>query len=285
MDGFARPFASTDQCPDPVTTAVHNISARHLHDIGAAVSNPDERQALQSWRRQLQDCLTQQHSRMIQFLVTNDPSGAGIIANSDVMRRCQDVLAKYSKSTWNFASSTRDILISSDLSGVVDDLSGELGMSVEDLRTVQKRTIRAYVQAAAAACAAEARLEDKLKRLDTVAARINDMMFLESTPELDGLAEPVRAYLDSVYDRIGLKEDYTALVNSYKRFAVLRDLVSQSRFERPPTPTCTICMSREVTHAITPCGHTFCEECTRNQMTSCYVCRVQVRDKLRLYFS
>jgi hypothetical protein len=297
MDGFARTFASTafeDQdagcgpvhsspSVGPVTTAIHNISARHLHDIGAAV--PDERQSLRSWRRQLQECLTQQHARMIQFLVTADPSGAGVIANSEVMRRCQDVLTKYSKPTWNFASSTRDILISAEVAGVVDDLSGELGMTVDALRTAQKRAIRAYVQAAAAVCAAETRLEDKLKRLDTVVARINDMMFLEPTPELDGLAEPVRAYLDSVYDRIDLEEDYTALVNSYKRFAVLRGLVGQSRFERPPAPTCTICMVREVTHAITPCGHTFCEECTRNQMTACYVCRVQVRDKLRLYFS
>jgi Zinc finger, C3HC4 type (RING finger) len=294
MDGFSRAFASTtfeDQdagsgpvpsgSPSlgPVTTAIHNISARHLHDIGSAV--PDERQALRSWRRQLQECMNQQHARMIRFLVTNDVSGA----DSEVARRCQDVLTKYSKPTWNFASSTRDILISPDITRVMDDISGELGLSVETLRAAQKRAIRAYVQSAAAVCAAETRLEEKLKRLDTIHGRLSDLMFLEPTEELADLTGPVRAYLDSVYERVNLEEDYTALVDGYKRFAVLRGLVSLSHFERPPAPTCTICMTREVTQALTPCGHTFCDECVRNQMTTCYICRVQVRDKLRLYFS
>jgi hypothetical protein len=297
MDGFSRAFASTtfeDQdagsgpvtitaSPSlaPVTTAIHNISARHLHDIGAAV--PDERQALRGWRRQLQDCMNQQHARMVRFLVSGggDPSGSDL----DIARRCQEVLAKYSKPTWNFASSIRDIAISADISGAADDLSSELGMSVETLRTAQKRAVRAYVQAATAVCAAETRLEEKLKRLDTIASRVNELMFLEPTEELGGLTAPVRAYLDSVYERVGIEEDYTALVENYKRFATLRGLVGLSQFERPPAPTCTICMTREVTTALTPCGHTFCEDCVRNQMTSCYICRVQIRDKLRLYFS
>jgi hypothetical protein len=299
MDGFAltRTFASTTfeeqdagcgpvhSSPSlgPVTAAIHNITARNLHDVGAAV--PDDRQSLRAWRRQLQECLTQQHARMIQFLVTSDPSGAGLIANTDVMRRSQEVLAKYSKPTWNFASSTRDILISTELSDVIDGLSDELGMSVDALRAAQKRVVRAYVQAASAVCEAEQRLEEKLRRLDTIASRINDMMFLEPTPALEGLSGPTRAYLDSVFDRIRIDEDYTALIENYKRFAVLRGLVGLTNFERPAAPTCTICMVREVSQAVTPCGHTFCEDCVRNQMTACYICRVQIRDKLRLYFS
>lgn len=278
MDGCSRVSASitvedAGTAPCPVTTAIRNISARHLHDIGAAV--PDDRQALRSWRRQLQDCMNQQHTKMIQFLVTSDPPDA------DINRRCQEVLTKYSKPTWNFASSTRDILITS----TVADLSGELGMPVDTLRTAQKRTVQAYVQAATAVCAAETRLEEKLQRLNTIAARVNDLMLLEPTEELGDLAGPTRAYLDSVYERIGLEEDYTALVEGYKRFSVLRSLVDLSHFERPAAPTCTICMAREVSQALTPCGHTFCEDCVRNQMTSCYICRVQIRDKLRLYFS
>lgn len=265
----------------PVTVAIHNISTRHLHNIGAAV--PDERQALQGWRRQLQECMNQQHAHMVRFLVSgcDDTSGSEL----DLTRRCQDVLAKYSKPTWNFASSIRDIAISADISAAVADLSGDLGISVELFRMAQKRAIRAYVQAATAVCAAETRLEEKLKRLDAIASRVNELMFLEPTEELGGLMAPVRAYLDSVYERVGIEEDYTTLVENYKRFAVLRGLVGLSQFERHPAPTCTICMTREVTTALTPCGHTFCDDCVRNQLTSCYMCRVQIRDKLRLYFS
>ena len=92
----------------PMTAALHNISARNLHDIGAAI--PDERKFLRTWRGQLQECLNQQHARMIRFLLA-DASGGADISNSDVYRRCCDVLAKYSKPTWNFASSVRDLAL------------------------------------------------------------------------------------------------------------------------------------------------------------------------------
>ena len=261
----------------PVTTAIHNISARHLHDVNTAL--PDERQALRTWRRQLQDSMNQQHAQILRFLV--DASGS----ETEIARRCNEVLTKYSKPTWNFSSSIRDILISPDIALTIDDLSGDLGVSVEALRAAQKRAMRAYVEAGVEVCATETRLEEKLKRLDTIAERVNDLMFLEPTAGLAGLTDPVRTYLDTVYARINLKEDYMAFTESYKRFAVLRGLVSMSQFESPAAPTCTICMGREVSTAVTPCGHTFCEECVRNQMTSCYICRVQIRDKLRLFFS
>lgn len=278
MEGFS--FEDKGNCP--ATVAIRNITSRHLHEITAAV--PDERQMLRSWRRQLQDCMNQQNARTLRFLVAApDVSGAG--AGPEIARCCHEVLIKYSKPTWNFASSIRDILISTETADTIADLCGEVGLPIETLRAAQKRAVQAYVQAATAACEAEGRLEEKLTRLNTIATRINDMMFLEPTAEIGGLAGPVRAYLDSVYARVNLEEDYTALVENYKRFAVLRDIVGSTQFERPAAPTCTICMGREVGVALTPCGHTFCEECVRNQMTACYICRVQIRDKLRLYFS
>jgi hypothetical protein len=261
-----------------LTTAIHNISARQMHDIACAI--PDDRHAISSWRLQLQECVKHHQSQMIRFMAPNDLSGA------EIVRRCESIIVKYSKSTWNFASSMRDIALSTEMSNdLSNDLSRELGVSVEDLRASQKRAIQTYVKAASAVCEAETRLEEKLARIDTIASQVNDLMGLDATPELAGLTEPVRIYLDSVYTRINIEEDYKTLLSSYKRFTVLRELVGLIQFESPPVPLCTICMARDVTHAVTPCGHTYCEECTRTQLTSCYICRVQIRDKMRLYFS
>lgn len=275
----------------PVTTAIHNISARHLHDIGNSL--PDDRQFLRSWRRQLSECLQQKNAGMIRFLLARaegeedggEEDDGTFPAAPEVLRRCQDVLAKYSKSTWNFASSVRDLQLSTDMSAAVADISGELGIDVGVLHDAQRRAIRAYTQAASAVCAAEARLEEKLKRLDTVSERIGAMMFLEPTAELEALAPAARAYLDSVYDRIDIEPEYAELIAQYKRFAALRGIVGLAQFQRPAPPTCTICLAKEVNHAVTPCGHTFCEDCVRTQMTTCHMCRVQVRDRVRLYFS
>jgi hypothetical protein len=200
------------------------------------------------------------------------------------------VLTKYSKPTWNFASSTRELSLSgaatTDVSGSSDaDLDRELGVAVETLRGAQHRAIRLYVASAQRVCAAEGRLEEKLRRLETVAGRINELMFLEPTAELEGMAGPTRAYLDSILNKVALEEDYRALMDAYQRFATLKGLVGLSQFQRPAAPTCVICMTKEITQAVTPCGHTFCEDCCRTQMTSCYICRVQIRDKVRLFFS
>jgi hypothetical protein len=150
---------------------------------------------------------------------------------------------------------------------------------------MQKRTIRMYAAAATAVSAAEGRIEEKLKRLETIHGRVSELMFLEPTPALEGMTVATREYLDSVYEKVDLEPDYRDLIEQYKRFAVLRSAVGLAQFQRSTAPTCSICMTREVTQALTPCGHTYCDECARSQLTGCYICRVQIRDKIRLYFN
>jgi hypothetical protein len=262
----------------PVVAAVHNINARHLHDIGTAL--PDDRQFLRTWRRQLQECLNSQNSRVIKFLL------ADVSGEDDVSRRCLEVLNKYSKSTWNFASSTRDLALSVDISKSMAEITEGLGgITPSELRSAQKKAIRLYVAAATATCAAETRLEEKLKRLEVITAKINDMMFMEPTAELESLAGPTRVYLDSVLEKLDIETDYKDLIENYKKFAALKGLVSLQNLQRSAAPTCTICMTKEVSQVVAPCGHTFCEDCCKNQMTACYICRVQIRDRMRLYFS
>jgi hypothetical protein len=265
----------------PLTGAIHNITARHLHDISTSI--PDDRQFLRSWRRQLQDCMNQQNARAIRFLIAEGATAD--LSGTELVRRCSEVLSKYSRPTWNFASSTRDLSLPTTSDTAVSDLTAELGISPTALREAQRQAIRLYVSAATGVTAAEGRLEDKLRRLETVMGRINDLMFLEPTADMESLAAPTRAYLDSILDRISLEEDYTALAEQYNRFAILKGLVSLNGFQQTAAPTCTICMTKEITQAVTPCGHTFCDDCCRTQMTACYICRAQIRDRQRLFFS
>jgi len=265
-----------------MTGAIHNISTRHLHDISTGV--PDDRQFLRSWRRSIQDCLTQQNVRIVRFLMA-DVSGSVSLADTEVGRRCTDVLNKYSKPTWSFTSSTRDLSLPSSLTDATAAIEQELGVAPAALRDSMRKAIRMYAASASALSGAELRLEEKLKRLETLVGRVNDMMFLEPTAELEEMAPVARAYLDSVLDKISIEAEYKDLVEQYKRFAVLRGIVTVGSLQKQTAPTCTICMVKEVAHAVTPCGHTFCEDCCKTQMTACYICRVQIRDRLRLYFN
>ena len=227
--------------------------------------------------------MNQQNARVIRFLLA-DPSGA-TVAESEVARRCQDVLSKYSRSTWSFTSSTRDLALPTSAADVAVEIERELGMPPTALHDALRRAVRLYVNTAAQLCSAESRLEDKLKRLESIVGRINELMFMEPTTGLEELAGPARAYLDSVLDKISIDTEYRELAEQYKKFTILKGLVSLGSFQRTAAPTCSICMTKEVSQAVTPCGHTFCEDCCRTQTTACYICRVQIRDRLRLYFS
>lgn len=268
-----------DSSPTPMLTAIHNIAARNLHDI--QVATPDDRQFLRQWRRQLQDCMTSQNTHMIQFLIA-DPSGSPV---DEVQRRCTEVLNRYSRPTWSFTSSITDLRLSKDMAATYADIERELGISIDSLREVQKKTIRLYIDSAIAMGLAEARMEEKLKRFDTISKRVNELMFLEPTPELEPMTTAVTAYLQSVFVKMSLREDYEELIAQSKRFATLRSTVNLMQVQRSTAPTCTICMHKEVSMVVTPCGHTFCDDCCRTQMTACYVCRLQIRDRVRLYFS
>jgi len=264
----------------PMTGAIHNISTRHLHDIGTGV--PDDRQFLRSWRRNLQECLTQHNGRIIQFLLA-DVSGEKSIA--ELTRRCTDVLNKYTKSTWSFNSSTRDLALPTSTTVTAEWAEHEIGLSPTALREHLRKAVRLYANTAQSLAAAEGRLEEKLKRLETIVGRVNDLMFMEPTAALEVMTEPTRVYLDSILGKISIEDDYRELVEQYKRFTMLKGVVSLANFQQPANPTCTICMTKEISQAVTPCGHTFCDECCRTQMTACCICRVQIRDKIRLFFS
>jgi flagellar biosynthesis component FlhA len=264
----------------PMTAAIHNISSRHLHDINTMV--PDDRQFLRSWRRNLQECITQQNTRLVQFLLAD---ASGDLSSTDIARRCNDMLTKYSKTTWNFASSIRDMTLDMSISEAGDAIEHDIGLSPTTLREYMRKVVRMYANSASALSMAEIRLEEKLKNLEALVGRINDLMFLEPTAELENLTEPVRNYLESVIGKIEIEADYKDLIEQYKRFTLLKSIVNMGSIHKQNAPLCTICMMKEVSQAVTPCGHTFCDECMQKQVTACFICRVQIRDKVRLYFN
>jgi hypothetical protein len=264
----------------PLTDAIHNISMRNLTELCTGSHIEDDRQFLKTWRRHLHDCLNQQNARVIQFPAA-DVSGEVDM----VTKRCTDILHRYSRPTWSLSSSAKDVVLSVGTGDAVAWVTSELGITPEALREHIRRVIKVYTASTVALCAAEGRLEDKLKQLETLVGRVNDLMFLEPTAELSALAGPAKTYLDSVFEKIGIESEYRDLIERYKQFSILKGLVNLSTFQKQGVPTCTICMNKGVTHATIPCGHTYCEECSTKQTTLCYMCRVQIRDRVRLFFS
>ena len=47
---------------------------------------------------------------------------------------------------------------------------------------------------------------------------------------------------------------------------------------------CTICFENEVKICVTPCGHTFCNNCSKKLDKKCFACNGSVRGKTTLFF-
>ena len=49
---------------------------------------------------------------------------------------------------------------------------------------------------------------------------------------------------------------------------------------------CTVCYTRDVVAALTPCGHVFCASCAaRAERTRCHQCRSRVDTTMRIYIA
>jgi hypothetical protein len=50
-------------------------------------------------------------------------------------------------------------------------------------------------------------------------------------------------------------------------------------------PLCVVCINEPVNHVFVPCGHTFCGQCTKRLTAVCFICRTEIRQKMRIYFN
>jgi hypothetical protein len=96
----------------------------------------------------------------------------------------------------------------------------------------------------------------------------------------------MEGYLAKVFHDNVIEENYKKLIGAYRRFAVLRDVVTMSRslLLQESEPICGICLAESVTFALTPCGHTYCQTCVRRQHAQCFMCRAAFKEKVKLFF-
>lgn len=62
-----------------------------------------------------------------------------------------------------------------------------------------------------------------------------------------------------------------------------RELIQSIKRDINPEILCSICFEKRVDTVLTPCGHTFCQECLGNT-AECYSCRGRIELKHRIYF-
>jgi len=129
-------------------------------------------------------------------------------------------------------------------------------------------------------------LFQKMEVLDKLQNRIPMVTGLAENEALPELIGAFSKYATHVYASSHFEETYRQLVEEYKKWSMCRQLVCMPHtMAQAKEPQCSICLMEPISNAIVPCGHTFCGNCSKKQNTTCFMCRGQIRERIKLYFT
>ena len=102
-------------------------------------------------------------------------------------------------------------------------------------------------------------------------------------PELDGFQEIMEKYIEKQFEKTDLQTVYWDYIFTLQKYSILRDILIPQRITNQSDPLCCICMTEPIVMAMSPCGHTFCTNCSKRTVV-CHICRQQVVSRLRVFF-
>lgn len=266
----------------PYTQIVSNVSNRQLQEIKEKTVTPAV--TALAWRKRMKEFMVQKNEDLLSFL--RKP-----LSSHPTLHQADMFFKKFGMA--HFAPthySLRDILL--DASGVslipvIEEDLQKIGPSSSVKITEQVRWLYdEYRTTGNEVMKNEANLRLKLDLLDKMHQKTVGLLDLPINDQSGPLQEATLNYLTAFFQEKSIEEDYKRYIESYRKFASLKEMISTFRFAEAvdKEPLCCICLNEPVSHCITPCGHTFCSSCVKRQLTSCYMCRSTVKERVRIYF-
>ena len=268
----------------PYTGAVNAILMKHTDEIRGKVSSTVHLPS--GWRTRLRDFLVTKNNALLDFLSVSVPSHPVLGPGEVLIRRFgnpQVTPSHPSVRDFVLDGSGEDVL--ADIDAALQNFKGEGG--IKDYIAQTGLLYDEYRMAGEGVFKAQGALKRKLERLDRIQGKLATLFEIEPNEKWGPLMEATEAYLGKIFDECGIEEEYKALVASYRRFAVMRDVVMMTRgiTSLESQPMCGICLNEPVSFAFAPCGHTFCQTCSRRQGSTCPFCRSNIRDRVKIFFS
>ena len=268
----------------PYGTAVNAIITKHMDEIRSKTV------AIQShpggWKKRFREFISKKNGDLLDFLAIEVPT-------HPVMGPAEIILRRFGNpSVHSGHPSVKEMVI--DASGV-DHLDGinasldaargaETGLKAHALAT--GHIYDEYRNAGEAIMKQQALLKVKLDKLDRIQSRLTALFDMDSANDAHTpLMEAAEVYFKKVYDDNQIATEYAAVIDAYKKFIALRDVMQMMRVSAVENePICSVCLNDAVSYTLTPCGHTFCQTCVRRQGGNCPMCRTNIKERVRIYF-
>ena len=239
-----------------------------------------------SWKRRFREFMAKKNNDLIDFIKVD-------VAAHPVFGKGEILLRRFGNPQCTVTHpSVRDMIL--DISGetCIEEVNAAMAAlsgsgPLKDFAAHITMIYELYKDAGEAAIVAQNALKMKMDKLDKLQGKLANLFEIDVNEKYEALMEANEAYLKKVFEEAAIEMEYKAVVDAYRRFLTLRDIVllTKTHTAAENTPLCSICVEEGVSHALTPCGHTFCQNCIRKHTSnSCFICRATVRDKIRLYF-
>jgi len=270
----------------PYSTVVQNTLFRHLQEVREINAPPTN--IPPSWRKKLREFITTKNEDLLSFLSKRLPE-------SSPLHRVETFMKKYGRAEGIITNSNgnKDKFI--DISGddrvlFLEELEVQLqeqGKSTYVEVIVQvKFMIDSYKETGEKIIQLENTMKSKLDVLDKAVTKLAAVTTLGQNAAFPALIQSIQEYMNIIFEENQIEATYKELVKTYKKLFFLREalqfLWSLEGAQREPL--CAICFNESIQLALVPCGHTFCATCCKRQITACFICRVNVREKIKLFF-
>lgn len=269
------------------TSTITNIMAKHC---AAIQSECDEviPSLVAFSKKKLKDLIHKHDTEIFSFLVHPDKL-------PHLLGSAESIFRKYGQEVPTIRGVPtnqilRELRVDASLDAVVQTMehqlasqqaSGTLATLLKQLRWL----FQEYKNTGEEVLRLETTLFQKMEMLDKIHQRLPSIMNLTETKSLPSLIDAFSVYAKEAFQGAHFEENYTQLVEEYKKWNVCRQIISSQHAMRDsPDPPCAICLLDTVSYAIVPCGHTFCSSCSKKQNTTCYICRGVIRERLKLFF-
>ena len=269
-----------------ITTAVENLIRKHTLEIQGRSDiflSPSGLNYPNQLRRKLRDFVMKEQQSIFQFL--EKP-----VATIPVISAYNTIIKRFARPDFNPSmTSLRDLAI--DLSGdtVLSDLNSRLGFDLAQFTEQFGSFMNTLKEVLEEISRSEDDLKTRVAAIDKLTQNVHSILTLSSTnPVFENIIKTTEQYVSEAIRQNSLEGSYTNLINSYKKLTLLKESFLGSRIVGSAfgtEPLCSVCISESVAFCISPCGHTFCQACTRKQHTQCFICRQMIRERVKLYFS